>query len=72
MTMSVGVSPGQRIPAPAARRPRWRSRLDTATTPARLRLLLVVLVLLSLAWGVLAALTADQHASAAADVVAVS
>ena len=72
MTTSVGVSPGQRTPAPAARRSRWWSRLDTATTPARLRLLLVLLVLLSLAWGVLAALTADQHASAAADVVAVS
>ena len=72
MTTSVGVSPGQRTPAPAVRRSWWRSRLDTATTPARLRLLLVVLVLLSLAWGVLAALTADQHASAAADVVAVS
>ncbi|MGO8890240.1 MAG: hypothetical protein ACLP8X_26465 [Streptosporangiaceae bacterium] len=72
MTTSVGVSPGQRTPAPAARRSWWRSRLDTATTPARFRLLLVVLVLLSLAWGVLAALTADQHASAAADVVAVS
>ena len=72
MTTSVGVSPGQRIPAPAARRSWWRSRLDTATTPARLRLLLVVLILFSLAWGVLAALTADQHASAAADVVAVS
>ena len=64
MTMSVGVSPGQRTPAPAARRSWWRSRLDTATTPARFRLLLVVLVLLSLAWGVLAALTADQHGSA--------
>jgi hypothetical protein len=38
----------------------------------RLRLLLALLVLLSVAWGVLAALTADQHASAAADVVAVS
>ena len=72
MTMSVGVSPGQRTPAPAARRSWRRSRLDTATTPARLRLLLVALVLLSLAWGVLAALTADQHASAAANVVAVS
>ena len=72
MTTSVGVSPGQRIPAPAARRSWWRSRLDTATTPSRFRLLLVILVLLSLAWGVLAALTADQHASAAADVVAVS
>ena len=72
MTTSLDVSPGQRTPAPVARRTWWRSRLDTATTPARLRLLLVVLVLLSLAWGVLAALTADQHASAAADVVAVS
>ncbi len=72
MTTSVGVSAGQRTPAPAARRSWRRSRLDTATTPARLRLLLVLLVLLSLAWGVLAALTANQHASAAADVVAVS
>jgi hypothetical protein len=72
MTMSVGVSPGQRTPAPAVRRSWRRSRLNTATSPARLRLLLVVLVLLSLAWGVLAALTANQHASAAADVVAVS
>jgi hypothetical protein len=72
MTTSLDVSPGQRTPAPVARRTWWRSRLDTATTPARLRLLLVVLVLLSLAWGVLAALTADQHASAAADVVATS
>jgi hypothetical protein len=72
MTTSVGVSSGQRIPAPAPRRAWWRSRLDTATTPARLRLLLVVMVLLSLAWGMLAALTADQHASAASDVVAVS
>jgi hypothetical protein len=72
MTTSVGVSPGRRISASAARRSWWRSRLDTATTPSRFRLLLVILVLLSLAWGVLAALTADQHASAAADVVAVS
>ncbi len=72
MTTSVGVPVGQRTPAVAARRSRWRSRLDTATTPARLRLLLVFLVLLSLAWGVLAALTANQHASAAANVVAVS
>jgi len=59
-------------PAPAVRHAWWRPRLDGATTPARLRLLLALLILLSLAWGVLAALTADQHASAAADVVAVS
>ena len=72
MTTTVGVSPGPVSPAPAVRRAWWRPRLDGATTPARLRLLLALLILLSLAWGVLAALTADQHASAAADVVAVS
>jgi len=72
MTTSVGVSPGPVTPAPAVHRAWRRSRLDGATTPARLRLLLALLILLSLAWGVLAALTADQHASAAADVVAVS
>jgi len=72
MTTSVGVSPGPVTTAPAVRSTWWRSRLDGATTPARLRLLLALLILLSLAWGVLAALTADQHASAAADVVAVS
>ena len=64
--------PGPRSPAPAAHRAWWWSRLEGATTPARLRLLLAALVVLSLAWGVLAALTANQHASAAADVVAVS
>ena len=72
MTTTVGVSPGPVTPAPAVRRAWWRARLDGATTPARLRLLLALLILLSLAWGVLAALTADQHASAASDVVAVS
>src|SRR6266487_3391821 len=72
MTTSVSVPPGPVTPAPALRRAWWRPRLDGATTPARLRLLLALLILLSLAWGVLAALTADQHASAAADVVAVS
>ena len=73
MTTTVGVSPGPVTPAPAVRRAWWRPRLDgAATPPARLRLLLALLILLSLAWGVLAALTADQHASAAADVVAVS
>jgi len=72
MTSSVGVSPGPVTRAPAVQRAWPRSRLDTATTPGRLGLLLVGLVLLSLAWGVLAALTAEQHASAAAEVVAVS
>src|SRR6266566_6307665 len=72
MTTSVSVPPGPVTTVPAVRRAWWRPRLDGATTPARLRLLVALLILLSLAWGVLAALTADQHASAAADVVAVS
>ena len=72
MTSSVGVAPDQRARTPAARRGGWRSRLDAATTPARLRLLLAVLVVLSVAWGLIAALAASQHGSAAADVVAVS
>jgi hypothetical protein len=49
-----------------------RPGLDAATTPGMLRLLLITLVVLSLAWGVIAALIADQHASAVGDVVAVS
>jgi len=77
MTSSDVISsgPATRVPAtrvPAMRGTLRRSRLDTATTPGRLRLLLVTLVILSLAWGVVAALIANQHASAAADVVAVS
>jgi hypothetical protein len=72
MTSSVGVSPAPVPRAPTVQRAWPLSRLDTATTPGRLGLLVVGLVLLSLAWGVLAALTAEQHASAAANVVAVS
>ena len=72
MTSSVTVSPHPATRAPAVRSALRRSRLETATTPGRLRLLLVTLVILSLAWGVIAALIADQHASAAANVVAVS
>jgi hypothetical protein len=49
----------------------WQRRLDLATTPGRLRLLLGGLVLLSLAWGALAAFTASQYAAAASSVVAV-
>jgi hypothetical protein len=72
MTSSVGVSPAPVPRAPTVQRAGPLFRLDTATTPGRLGLLLVGLVVLSLAWGVLAALTAEQHASAAANVVAVS
>lgn len=72
MTASVGVKPSQQAPAPLARGAWWRSRLDGATTPTRLGLLLAVLIVFSLAWGALAGLTASQHSSAAAEVVAVS
>lgn len=72
MTSSVGVSPGTGTRALVSPRVRWRSRLERAATPVKLRLLLVFLVLLSLGWGVVAALTAEQHAAAAASVVAVS
>jgi hypothetical protein len=46
-------------------------RIDLTTTPGRLRLLLGVLVLLSLAWGGLAASTAIHYTSATSDVVTV-
>jgi hypothetical protein len=54
--------------APPARR--RRRLLRASTTPGKLRLLLVGLVAACLAWGVLAALTVSQHASAADAVVA--
>jgi hypothetical protein len=50
--------------------PGGRRRVRVSTTPGRLRLLLAVLVLLSLAWGALAAFTVQQYASAASGVVA--
>jgi hypothetical protein len=45
--------------------------VDLSATPGRLRLLLLALVLLSLAWGGLAAFTVNQYSSAASSVVAV-
>jgi hypothetical protein len=44
-------------------------RLDLTTTPGRMRLLLGVLVLLSLAWGGVATFTASQYATATSSVV---
>jgi len=72
MTSGISVSPGLGTGAGTGRGASWRSRVDPGTTPGRLRLVLILLVLLSLAWGVLATLTAYQHASAAADVVGIS
>jgi hypothetical protein len=65
----AAVSAGRPARAVGAGRIR-RRRLDLGTTPGRLRLLLVGLVLLGLAWGALAAFTAVQYESAASSVVA--
>jgi len=46
-----------------------RRRLDLATTPGRLWLVLIGLVALSLAWGALSSFTAVQYSSAASSVV---
>ena len=46
-----------------------RARLNVSSTPGRLRLLLAILVLFSLAWGALAAFAVQQYASAASGVV---
>jgi len=77
----ANVAVGTRTPGPAgqgtstevsaAPAAAGRFRMDLSTTPGRLRLLLGVLVLLSLAWGALAAFTVNQYASAASSVVAV-
>ena len=62
--VSVGGAVGQVTPGRIRRR-----RLDLATTPGRLRLVLAGLVLLSLAWGALAAFTATRYTSATSSVV---
>ncbi len=64
-----GQAPPRRQPAPGqhqARAPRRRLRLPRAsTTPGRLWLVRAGLVVLCLAWGVLATLMTSQHTSAA-------
>jgi hypothetical protein len=68
----TGQTPQQpRRPRPAQGSGRPRGRRGTST-PGTLRLLLITLVALCLAWGALAALTVSQHASAAGDVAATS
>jgi len=62
--MRASGAAGRAVPARIRRR-----RLDLATTPGRLWLLLIGVILLSLAWGALAAFTALQYASAASSVV---
>ena len=60
----VGGAVGRAVPERVRRR-----GLDLTTTPGRLWLALVGLVLLSLAWGALAAFTTTQYSSAASSVV---
>ncbi len=52
--------------------PRWQSVMSRGTTPGTLRRMLGLLILASLAWGVLATFTVAQHSSAAGTVVAAS
>lgn len=59
-------------PHATAARPASRDLLRVATTPGRLRVLLVALVLLSLVWGGVAAWVVSQRAAGAADVVGIS
>jgi hypothetical protein len=76
MTATATGNPprGQAVP-PGRARVRRRRRIglpSASTTPGRLRLIQVALVVLSLAWGALAALTVSQHASAADNVASSS
>jgi hypothetical protein len=66
-------APGQ-PPASVRAAPRLRrtGRLAAATTPILLRILMIVLLLASLAWGAVGAWAVGQHASAAQDVVSTS
>jgi hypothetical protein len=66
-TLAAQTLAAQTLAAGPARRLSRRSL--AATTPGALRMLSVVLVLLSLAWGALAGWTVSQHSSAAGAVV---
>ncbi|HKB31046.1 MAG TPA: hypothetical protein VKD26_09435 [Streptosporangiaceae bacterium] len=65
-----GAVPGSGQAVPGSRRA--VPVLRALTVPARLRLLLIVLVAVSAAWGVVAAWTVGQHASAAGGVASTS
>jgi hypothetical protein len=75
MTATVtGSGTATRAPA-QARRPAARRRLAfprASTTPGKVRLIRIGLVIACLGWGALAALMVEQHASAAQDVASVS
>jgi hypothetical protein len=70
-TVTAVGDPPQLPPATAAR-PAPRQLLRATTTPGKLRLLLIGLVVLSLLWGGVAAWVVSQRASGAANVVSTS
>jgi hypothetical protein len=65
-----GVAPERGMPSARRMIPMWRAGTSRGTTPGRLRTMLALLILATLAWGALATFTVAQHASAAGDVVA--
>ncbi len=66
---AVPGTPGTPAATPGRRTSR---RLSAAATPTRLRMLMVSLLVVALAWGAVGAWTVSQHASAAGDVVSTS
>ena len=66
---AVPGTPGNPPATPRRQTPR---RLSAATTPTRLRILMISLLVVALAWGAVGAWTVSQHASAAGDVVSTS
>ena len=71
-TAPAGSTAGPGGPAPGRARRRRIGLPRTSTTPGKVRLILVGLLVMCLGWGVLAALMVGQHASAADDVVGTS
>lgn len=71
-TAAGNTAAGPGMPARAAVRRRRLGYPRTSTTPGKVRLIGAGLVLACLAWGALAALMVDQHASAASEATATS
>lgn len=69
---AAGNATGTGAPAGRAVRRRRPGFPRASTTPGKVRLTRAALVLACLAWGALAALTVDQHASAASEAAVTS
>jgi hypothetical protein len=68
--MSVTVTGASELAAQGPAMARLRSWLNLGSTPGKLRVALIAVVVASLAWGALAAFTVSQYSSAASGVVA--